>query len=224
MRIMGRILGRGVCVLALAWAVGLLGLVLFDQSQPDSPALPASADAILCLGGGMSYQGWQEAGPASTRRALSCAELYRAGVAPLVLFTGYGHQQDSAAAAMARLAQEVGVPAGAILLEEDARSTLQNAVYGLALLPAGTERVVIVTDGFHIPRSWVIFHSLGAPEAQFYPARTIYTRPDGLETLSRGEWILRESVVVWVNVGRLAVYGATGLLGIPVDTRADWFN
>lgn len=220
MRVVRRIIG----LLVLLWAVPFAAILITDLSRPETPALPAPAEAILCLGGGMSHVTWDRPDPASTRRARSCAELYRAGVAPVVLFTGYGHQRGSAAAAMARIAIEDGVPEAAVILEEDARSTLQNAAFSLPRLPQGTTRVVIVTDAFHIPRSWLIFRAFGVPEASFYPARDIYTSVDRPGTLNRGEWILRESVVIWVNLARAGIYLGAGVLGIDAETRISWFN
>ncbi|MEM1340673.1 MAG: YdcF family protein [Pseudomonadota bacterium] len=215
---------RIIGLLGLLWAVPFAIILAVDLTRPETPALPAPAAAIICLGGGMSHVTWERPDPASTRRARSCAELYRAGVAPVVLFTGYGHQRGSAAAAMARIAMEDGVPEAAVILEEEAKSTLQNAVYALALLPAGTERLVIVTDAFHIPRSWLIFRAFGAPEATFYPARDIYTSWDRPGTLSRREWLLRESVAIWVNLARAGIYLGAGLFGIDAETRIGWFN
>ena len=207
------------------WALGLVALVLTDLIwSRDSPPLPEPAAAILCLGGGMSLTGWERPGPASTRRARSCAELYRAGVAPVVLFTGYGHHRSSAAAAMARVAMADGLPETAVILEEEARSTLQNAAFSLPLLPEGTERVVIVTDGFHLPRSWLIFRVLGAPEMALYPARSIYTSDDRPGTRNRVEWLLRESLAIWANLARLGLFLGAGALGVEAETRISWFN
>jgi hypothetical protein len=31
-------------------------------------------------------------------------------------------------------------------------------------------------------------------------------------------------VVIWVNAGRLTVYGIAGAMGIDRDTRVGWFN
>jgi hypothetical protein len=31
-------------------------------------------------------------------------------------------------------------------------------------------------------------------------------------------------VVIWVNAGRLTVYGVAGAMGIDRDTRIGWFN
>ncbi len=172
----------------------------------------------------MSLRGWEEPGPASARRARTCAELYRAGLAPVIVFTGYGHARVSAAEAMARLARAEGVPEAAILIEPDARSTIQNAAFGLALLPPDTTRILLVSDAFHLPRSWMIFRVFGAPEIGLYAARAAYTPEDQPQARSLLGWQLRESIVIWVNLARAAAYFGGGLLGIEAETRIGWFN
>ena len=219
-----RRIGRILAGLLSLWALGLGAIAAYDLTRPGTPALPPVADAIICLGADMSYQGWDRPGPASTRRARSCAELYRAGVAPVVVFTGHGHARGSAAAAMARVAMAEGLPERAVILEEAARSTVQNAVFSRALLPPDTDAVVVVTDGFHIPRSWLIFRAFGGAQAQFYPARDLYTSPDRVGIRTRRDWVLRESLAVWGNLARAAIYLGAGALGIDQDTRISWFN
>ncbi|MGV6849204.1 MAG: YdcF family protein [Marinibacterium sp.] len=221
---LARYLLRAAALVLLVWALTFAGLVATALLWPRAAPMPDPADAIVCLGGSMSYMGWERPGPASARRARTCAELYRAGIAPVIVFTGYGHERMSAAEAMAHLAEADGVPADAVILEPRARSTLQNAGFALPLLPEGASRIVLVSDAFHLPRSWMIFRALGAPRMALYAARRAYTTPDKPATRNEAEWILRESVVVWVNVGRLLVYGAGGILGIDRATRLSWFN
>lgn len=213
-------------IIVLTWLATWLSVIATSWLWPRDAPLPDAADAIICLGGGMSYMGWERPGPASSRRALTCAELMQAGVAPVVVFTGFGHEIMSVAEAMARLAEADGVPAEAMIVEPDARSTLQNAAFSLALLPAGTERIVIVSDAFHLPRSWLIFNLLDAPETavSVYAARMAYTLEDGTCSRSYLGWTLRESVAIWANVARILAYFIGGLLGIDTETRITWFR
>jgi hypothetical protein len=46
----------------------------------------------------------------------------------------------------------------------------------------------------------------------------------GAPLATRVGWSLREAVVIWVNAGRLAVYGVAGAMGVDRDTRIGWFN
>jgi uncharacterized SAM-binding protein YcdF (DUF218 family) len=156
----------------------------------------------------------------SRGRALSCAALHTAGIAPVVVFTGAGNDTVSAAAAMASVAREAGMPPEAILVEPEAHSTIQNAAFGTAMLDPAPDRVILVSDAFHLPRAWVIFRVLGDAEPGLYA-----TGDTGSVPLStRVGWSLREAVVIWVNAGRLAVYGLAGAMSVDRDTRIGWFN
>ena len=223
MRHLRRLLGIVFAVWLLTW----LGILATSFLWPRDAALPRAADAIICLGGGMSYNGWQDPGPASARRALTCAELVQAGVAPVAVFSGAGNGVMSAGEAMANLAQSVGLPAEAILGEARARSTLQNAVLSYALLPVHPDRlhrVVIVSDAFHLPRAWITFTLLGEAEVDVYAARIAYSYDDGPPARSYVQWTLREAFAVWVNVGRTGAYLVGGLFGVDAQTRAAWFE
>jgi uncharacterized SAM-binding protein YcdF (DUF218 family) len=128
---------------------------------------------------------------------------------------------------MADLAQSSGLPTGAILVEPLARSTVQNAILSYAVLPDtphGLNRVVIVSDAFHLPRAWITFTLLGEAEVDVYAARMAYSYDDGPRARSYLQWTLRESVAIWVNIGRIGVYLAGGLFGVEPETRAAWFE
>ncbi|MGJ8571994.1 MAG: YdcF family protein [Hoeflea sp.] len=96
------------------------------------------ADAIIGLG---SYD---------LRVAERCAELYRAGFASRVVFTGasgnwtQGLYNVSEAAAFARHAVEHGLPSDAITLEETATNIGENIVLASAIVP-DARSVIIVT-------------------------------------------------------------------------------
>ncbi len=219
-----RHLRRLAGIVFVLWLLTWGGILATSLLWTHDAARPASADAVICLGGGMSYNGWNRAGPASARRALTCAELVQDGVAPLAVFTGTGNGVMSAGEAMANLAAENGLPAEAIVIEARARSTMQNAVLSYALLPDAPDRVVIVSDPFHLPRSWIIFTLLGEAEVDVYAARMAYSYDDGPDARSYLQWTLRESVAVWANVARIGTYLVGGLFGIDPQTRAAWFE
>lgn len=226
-RRLGRWLGRCLIAGAAVWALTFAALVAYVAYPVVPPAPPERGDAIICLGAGMSRTGgWEVADSASTRRAMTCAMLYAEGLAPIVLFTGFGHEEGSAASAMARVAMDLGVPAEAIVLEEQARSTFQNAAFSAALLPDGTRRVIVVTDRFHLLRSAVIFRSLMDADVDVAmvasdPQATVAAGQDGRSTLG---WILRETLAIWSNAARGVAYGLGGIAGIDPDTRIGWFN
>ena len=120
------------------------------------------ADAIVVLGAGVVGEcGTNNNG---VRRVLRAAELWRDRRAPLLVFTG-GRPADGGcaiAAAMAALAESVGVPREAMLLESESHSTHENAVLAEPLLRArGVRRVLLVTDRLHMRRSEGVFKRLG---------------------------------------------------------------
>ena len=160
---------------------------------------------------------------ASHRRAATCAALYHSGVAPLVVFTGYGHDISSAAAAMARVAQDYDVPETAIVIEEQAQSTMQNAAFSLPLLPDDATRLVVVSDRFHLPRAYMIFRMFSDAEILTIPADPSFNGPD-TSGRSMLEWTTREATAVWANAGRATAYWIGGIFGIPETTRINWFN
>lgn len=36
--------------------------------------------------------------------------------------------------------------------------------------------------------------------------------------------LIRESLAIWFNAGRIVVYQAGGILGIPAETRSGWLR
>jgi uncharacterized SAM-binding protein YcdF (DUF218 family) len=109
------------------------------------------ADAIVLLGGG--------AGERPTR----AAELFRAGVANTILVSGAGDTDDNR-----RLLVKRGVPAGAIRMERESRTTRENALLSIRLLRSlGAKRVVIVTSWYHSRRALKCFEHY-APDMEFY--------------------------------------------------------
>jgi uncharacterized SAM-binding protein YcdF (DUF218 family) len=209
----GRLIRAGL----LVWLATLLFVLAVQFLWPRTPAAPDPAQAVFCLGAGIDGGA---ADVSSAGRASTCATLQAAGAAPVVVFTGYGVPTLSAAEAMADVARTAGLAESALLIEPAARSTLQNAAFGLALLDAAPERVVVVSDAFHLPRAWVIFRVFGVPDVALRATRPDAT-PD-LTTMLR--WCLRESVAIWFNVARLGVYAAAGAFEIDRDARIAWFN
>ncbi|WOD38782.1 YdcF family protein [Nodosilinea sp. E11] len=140
-----------------------------EWRYPDTVDLP-TAEAIVVLGGAihpqLSPRPWIEVAEEGDR-VLHGARLYLAGRAPLLVFSGgritWGqHQRRSEAADMAELAEALGVPASAILIEPDSLNTFENALNTKALLAnLGIERILLVTSAMHMPRSLAIFKKQG---------------------------------------------------------------
>lgn len=144
----------------LVWvAVGLIGAVyLLGAAWLDRRGRVAAPerrfDAVVVLGCRVRPDG--SPSPALARRARHGATLYHRGFAPRLVTTGgvgtYGPSEASVAAGVARA---LGVPRGAIVLEERSTSTEENAREAAALIEA--ERVLVVTDTYHVFRAERVF-------------------------------------------------------------------
>lgn len=148
---------RVVLVALVVWILVVLGLsaaivIVGDQEN----ARPA--DAIIVLGSGLTRSG--RAGDALTRRSVWAAHLYQEGIASAVICTGgvgQGQPRSEADACREVLVRQ-GVPAEAIHLEEQSRSTEENAIYAQEIMLAHDwHTAVIVTDSFHMLRANWIF-------------------------------------------------------------------
>ena len=102
------------------------------------------------------------------------ADLYRRGVAPIVVVTGGKQPRDrfTEASAGADYLHGRGVPDSAILRETTGRSSWDSlAASARFLLARGVRRVVLVSDPFHSLRIRLIAHELGL-DAVTSPTRT----------------------------------------------------
>ena len=123
----------------------------------------AKADVIVVLGGG------------SAERPERAAELFKEHAAPRIIVSGRGDCEINR-----QLLIEDGVPAKAIELETQSRTTRENAEFTVQLLreqKAG--RVILVTSWYHSRRALACFRHY-APEIKFYsrPSYASYARTD----------------------------------------------
>jgi uncharacterized SAM-binding protein YcdF (DUF218 family) len=118
------------------------------------------AEAIVVLGAVLDRAGLPQ--PALRRRTARGIELWEAGAAPLLVLSGGGRGARPEAAAMLDIARAAGVPEPALLVEERSRNTFENAVLTHQLLAArGLRRVILVSDGYHLPRARFLFRLAG---------------------------------------------------------------
>jgi len=120
------------------------------------------ADVIIVLGAGLRRDGrpaW-----ALTRRAEMGAELWHEGIAPTIICTGAqaeGYPRSEASACREVLIRE-GVPDSVIFLEEQSRSTEENAIYSSQILNEnGLSSAVLVSDSYHMLRAEWMFRDTG---------------------------------------------------------------
>lgn len=100
--------------------------------------------------------------PAIRRRVELAVQLYRNGVAPVLLLSGGGPRAVSEAEVMRDLAIAAGVPTAAIVAETGSRNTAENAFNSRTLLrQRGLRRVVLVSHRQHLPRARLLFRLAG---------------------------------------------------------------
>lgn len=162
-----------IATMSIVWLLGApfaatiaLGL-LEAQYPPFDRAAAARFDAILVLSGGVSGAGslrpTDQLTGLSTQRTLCGADLFAQGFAQrLVLAGGDGAifgEGPREAIEMKKLAVRLGVPEDSILLEEQSRSTYENAVGVKRLLDGAS--ILLVTSASHMPRAVALFRKQG---------------------------------------------------------------
>jgi uncharacterized SAM-binding protein YcdF (DUF218 family) len=181
----------GLLVLVLAYFAVTTTLVARWMGKDERPRV----DAIVVLGAAQ-YDGRPSA--IYQARLEHAVDLWRAQVAPVVVFTGGKEEGDrfTEGGSGARWAVERGVPAGAVLTEERSRTTYQNLAGAKRLLerrdPGGRHRIVVVSDPFHMFRAVRQAADLGMDA---YPSPT-RTSPLSASRLKLTELVLREDLAI----------------------------
>lgn len=126
------------------------------------PADPGKADAIVVLGGGAEWP-HGELSSTALHRTIHGIRLYRDGLAPLlVLSGGPGRTQPSQAARRRALALACDVPNQAIVTDERAKTTQEEAGRVADVLHArGSRSILLVTDPYHMVRARRLFERAG---------------------------------------------------------------
>lgn len=154
------------------WALPASSLLLRNALESPYPPLAMSevlpAPAAVVLGGGIAPAGHDDLYPdmgANADRVWHAARLYHAGKVPLLILAGGSDarfSRMSEAEAMQRFLLDMGVPASAMLLEENSRTTRQNAQFASDLLAGrGIGEVILVTSALHMPRAVALFRARG---------------------------------------------------------------
>lgn len=178
--------------LALVWMYVFSTNVIFfwqqDELVKEFPpmrveAMPV-ADAIVDLGGGMTAHTniypYAEIN-AGADRAWHAARLWKAGKAPIVIPSGKGCVNSDV-----ELLRDLGVPREAIVVEDEARNTEENAKnivrlfdcsecsnVGVPKIVGRKPRILLVTSVWHMRRSLLMFEKY-APELEVIPTATDY--------------------------------------------------
>ena len=130
----------------------------------------ATADAVVILGAPLREGALSDV---TLERVEAGVELYRRGLAPLVITSGRGE-----AGPMAARARALGVGDRDLLVEDRSTSTRENAERTAALLSAGA-RVWVVSQPFHLRRAVYCFEAAGLEALPYaHPDSIQRRRPD----------------------------------------------
>lgn len=205
-------------VVLLLTGTGVFLHALWLSRQPD----PAPADIIIVLGGDMT--GANDLGPQTRGRVRKSVELYKKGLAPCIHFTGGipDMGRPGAGTQMADLAMSLGVPASAIAHEDMSRSTIQNALFSRDILgPEADGSVLLVSDGYHLARSWVSFRWAGYEG----PITLVASSPFGIQPRQRqARDLAREVLAWWFNLARVATYEVLDKIEGPDPERVQMLS
>lgn len=163
-------------LLVIAWLLGVTAWIVFVGERDQA----TRADAIIVLGAA-AYDA--KPSPVFEERIRHGLDLYRAGYAPLLIFTGgYGGSgaRFSESQVARRYALREGVADDAILIETASRNTVQNLREARRLMgQRGIHRVIIVSDPLHMARALRLAKAMGidalgssTPSTRFRSFRT----------------------------------------------------
>ena len=111
------------------------------------------SDAIIVISGDEALARFREG-----------LRLYRAGWAPVLIFSGAAEDASAStsnAEVMRQMAIAEGVPPEAILTDHSAEDTYGNAVYTRGLMVAGGLRsAILVTSPYHLHRALITFEAV----------------------------------------------------------------
>ncbi len=109
------------------------------------------------------------------------AELWPTGIAPLVVVTGGNIPGDrfTEAEASATYLEDRGVPADALVLENEGASTFESLDSVEEILAArGLDRILVVTDPYHALRSRMVAEEVGMTASVSSPDTSVVTGGD----------------------------------------------
>ena len=127
--------------------------------------------AVLLLGLRLNEDG--SAREEMRLRAEKAAEIWKAGVAPVIVACGgkTGASERTEAQALRDALLNLGVSAESVLMEDQSTITLENIENARRILGDGRLNVALVTSDYHAFRAWLMCRGAGF-RAKVYAART----------------------------------------------------
>ena len=137
-------------------------IVLFSTKDkivtPDVATDLEDVDCIVVLGCLVRADGTPS--DMLTDRLLAGTELYFNGASPILLMSGdHGQKEYDEVNAMKRFALEKGVSSDDIFMDHAGFSTYESMYRAKEIF--GADKIIVVTQGYHLPRALYIAKSLG---------------------------------------------------------------
>lgn len=130
--------------------------------SPSKPSKRAAAADVAVVLGAAVWRGGKPSPPLRNRTQAGVALLHSGAVRVLLLTGGLGRYPPAEAELMAQLALEQGVARERLVLESTAKNTWQSARACAAIIRhRGWRQVVLVSDGYHLPRARLVFRHFG---------------------------------------------------------------
>ena len=140
---------------------------------PEEAEKLSDVDCIIVLGCLVEENG--EPSDRLADRVYGGVDLYKRGVAPKIIMSGdHGREDYDEVGAMKRTAIECGVPSSDIFMDHEGFSTYESIYRAKEMF--GAERIVIVTQEYHLYRAIYIAESLGV---EAYGVSTDYRPYEG---------------------------------------------
>jgi uncharacterized SAM-binding protein YcdF (DUF218 family) len=136
--------------------------ILADRLAVNESVKPSGADAIVVLGAGLIHADLLK--EESMRRLMRGVELYKQGLAPLVIVLGSGlpgEPSSSEAEVRSRLASAMGIPPDAIIQVETTTTREESTQTASLLRPRDLHRIILVTESLHMRRAKLVFERAG---------------------------------------------------------------
>ncbi len=155
-RTWGRRLLRLLLAVVLFWCAAFAGLYFAGRAADTG----GQADAMIVLGSQVLPSG--EPNTVLEARLQRALEQYRTTPMPIVCCGAQGADEPLPEGdAMKNWLVRQGVPQEDVIAETRSFNTYENLENARALLPAGSDRVMIVTNSYHLPRALAIAREKG---------------------------------------------------------------
>jgi uncharacterized SAM-binding protein YcdF (DUF218 family) len=168
----GAVLGTVILVLSAWTSLGAMMLTPLEERFQRPATVPDRIDGIVVLGGGLEgginlARGGYEVNSGGDRFVEAAVLARRFPDARILLSGGSGElllPGDLDADTAARFLTALGVSPERLILENKSRNTAENAEFSKAMVnPQPGENWLLVTSGFHMPRSVGLVRKVGFP-------------------------------------------------------------